>query len=192
MFMARMGRGGGFGGGRGGGQGGADTQGGRGAIDPAQIEDLQRRAPTELARFTLMWLLQPNGDVAWVGTAQAPDGTADVIEITPAEGPALRMFLDEASHMPLMITWQGAMPQMVIARRGGAARGDGAQAPQTAARGRGGAPATLQITLGDYKAVNGIKLPHLITRGANDMTIEEWTIDNYRLNPTFRGDVFTK
>ena len=48
-------------------------------------------------------------------------------------------------------------------------------------------PATLQMTLGDYKTVNGIKLPHLITRGVNDMTIEEWTIDSYRINPVIPG-----
>ena len=48
------------------------------------------------------------------------------------------------------------------------------------------------MTLGDYKTVDGIKLPHLITRGVNDMTIEEWTIDSYRINPSFQPDVFTK
>jgi hypothetical protein len=48
------------------------------------------------------------------------------------------------------------------------------------------------MTLGDYKTVNGVKFPHLITRGVNDMTIEEWTIDSYRVNPSFKSDVFTK
>ena len=52
--------------------------------------------------------------------------------------------------------------------------------------------ATLQMTLGNYKTVNGVKLPHLITRAVNDMTIEEWTIDSYRINPSFKPDVFTK
>ena len=187
MFIGRGGRFGGGGGGRGDGQ-----AAGRGQIDPAQLEEAQRRArQTELARFLLMWLLATDGEVAWIGTAEAPDGKADVLEIMPAAGPALRLFLDAASHMPLMITWQSVAPQLVIAgRRGG--RGDGGDAPPAGGRGRGGAPATLQVTLGEYKAVNGIKLPHLITRGANDMTIEEWTIDSYRLNPSFRAEVFVK
>ena len=64
--------------------------------------------------------------------------------------------------------------------------------PRRGGRGPGGPPATLRLTLGEYKAVNGVQLPHLITRGANDMTIEEWTIDSYRVNPAFRADVFTK
>jgi hypothetical protein len=48
------------------------------------------------------------------------------------------------------------------------------------------------LTLGEYKTVGGIKLPYLITRGVNDMTIEEWTIDGYRINQSFRSDVFAK
>ncbi|MBI2188730.1 MAG: hypothetical protein HYU37_16655 [Acidobacteria bacterium] len=187
---------GGFGG-RGGGRRGGDIGGGgagtgadpgRGTVDPAQIEAAQRRAwQAELARVLLAWLLVVDGPVTWVGTAEAPDGRADVLEITPSAGPVTRLFLDQSSHLPLMITWQGAAPQLFIAGRRGGARGDGGPPPA-----RGGQPATLQMTLTDYKIVNGIRLPHLITRGVNDMSTEEWTIDSYRINPTFRADVFTK
>jgi hypothetical protein len=62
-------------------------------------------------------------------------------------------------------------------------------------RGRGfgdGAPATLEMHLSEYKAVNGIKLPHLITRGTNGETAEEWVIKSYRINPTFKGNTFSK
>ena len=175
-----------------GGRGGDPQGGGRARIDPAQLEEAQRRArQTELARFALIWLLTADGQVAWIGTAEAPDGKADVVEITPAAGPAMRLFLDASSHMPLMVTWQGAAPQLMIAgRRGG--RGEARGDAPAQGRGPGGPPATLQLTLSDYKAVNGVRLPHLITRGANDMTIEEWTIDSYRVNTTFRADVFSK
>jgi hypothetical protein len=46
--------------------------------------------------------------------------------------------------------------------------------------------------LSDYKVVNGLKLPHLITRGTNGETSEEWAIKSYRINPTFKGNTFTK
>ena len=177
------------------GRGGDAGRGARGnapSIDPAQLEELQRRArQTEIARFVLMWLLAADGPVNWVATAEAPDGKADVLEITPASGPVVRLFLDQTTHVPLMITWQGTPPQTVLAGRRGGRAGRGAEAgsppPRQAAQ-----PATLQVTLSDYKTVGGIKLPHLITRGVNDMTIEEWTIDSYRINPSFRSDVFTK
>jgi hypothetical protein len=48
------------------------------------------------------------------------------------------------------------------------------------------------MTLGDYKTVNGVRLPHLMTRGVNDTTIEEWIVKDYRINPSFRADVFNQ
>jgi hypothetical protein len=185
MFFGRFGRGN-----AGAGQPGGRDAGARGrAIDPAQLEEAQRRArQTDLARFALIWLLSAD-NVAWIGTAEAPDGKADVLEVTPPAGPVVRLFLDATSHMPLMLTWQGAAPQLMAARRGGrGARGD---APPDAPSGPP-PQATLRVTLGDYKAVNGVMLPHLITRAVNDMTIEEWTIRSYRIDPSFRSDVFTK
>lgn len=177
-----------------GGDGGRGSGGGRAAtLDPAQIEEAQRRArQTELARFLLAWLLVADGPVAWVATAEAPEGRADVLEITRSSGPAVRLFLDQASHMPLMLTWEGPAPQMMIAGRRGGRGGRGGDGTAPAPPRQGGPPATLQVTLGEYKTVNGIRLPHLMTRGVNDMTIEEWTIDSYRINSSFRADVFTK
>jgi hypothetical protein len=189
-FVGRFGRGG-----RGGGGGGDATAGGRGraAIDPARLEDAQRRArQVELSRFMLAWLLTTDGPATWVGAAEAPDGKADVIEITPANGPVTRLFLDQTTHMPLMLTWQGAAPQLVFAARGGRGQRGGANGPPAAGPPPERQQATLQITLAEYKTVNGVKLPHLMTRGVNDMTIEEWTIDGYRVNPSFKSDVFTK
>jgi hypothetical protein len=190
---------GGFGGGRGGrggiGGGGfggarrdadqpgaqAGAQGGR-AFDPAQMKELQLRArQADVARLNIMWLLETDGAVAWVGTAEAPDGKADVVELTPAGGAPMRVFLDQTSHLPLMLTWQG--PAFGARRGRGAEPAAAEQAPQRQ---------TLQITLGQYKTVNGIALPHLITRGANGQTVEEWNVKSYKINPSFKSDVFKK
>jgi hypothetical protein len=165
------GRDGGFGRGGGDRRGGGDAaQGRRGAPDPAQIEDALRRArQADLTRLLLIWLLATDAPATWIGTAEAPDGKADVLEIAPPNQPAIRLFLDVTTHTPLMITWQG---------------------PPAGRRGAG-TPATLQMTLSEYKAVNGIRFPHLITRGTSEQTVEEWTIDSIRVNPSFRDNVFT-
>ena len=217
----RRGGGGGFGGGFGGGGGRGGRQGqrqgqdqaqgqdagqqgrrGRPPIDPEQIRQLQlRQRQADFARFTLAFLMTTKDPVTWVGTAESPDGKADVLEVKPADGAATRIFLDQSSHLPVMLTWTGFAPQL-LARRGrggdaGAAPADQPPAAADAARGDAQArprpqPATLRMTLGDYKAVNGIKLPHLITRGVNDETTEEWTVSSYRINPSFKDDVFAK
>ena len=54
------------------------------------------------------------------------------------------------------------------------------------------APTTLQMFLSEYKTVNGIKLPHLMTRGANGEITEEWIVKNYRVNPNFNADTVSK
>jgi hypothetical protein len=220
-----FGRGGDFGGGRGGGdfggfgerRGGVGQAGdaggdqGRGAqaIDPERLKELQRRnRQTEVARLLLGILLTTNAPVAWIGTAQSPDGTADVLELKTPDGVATRLFLESMSHMPLMLTWtggqrggRGGQARTGTAGQTGAGQGGGvagapagAQDPAQGRRGRGaqGPPATLEMHLSEYKVVNGIKLPHLITRGTNGETSEEWAIKSYRINPSFKGNTFTK
>jgi len=46
--------------------------------------------------------------------------------------------------------------------------------------------------LAEYKTVNGIKLPTLITRSVGGETREEMTIKNYKINPNFKANTFTK
>jgi hypothetical protein len=225
---------GGFGGGgrRGGfdpGQVGGGDQGRGQGIDPERLKEAQlRNRRTEVARLLLAILLTTDSPVAWIGTAQSPDGTADVLEVKGADGVATRLFLESNTHVPLMITWSSGGGQRGFrgggqgqagpgqggqgrggnvgqgGQRGqdGAARGGDAAPPAGAApdtiQGRrtrpagGGAAATLEMHVSEYKAVNGVKLPHLITRGTNGETAEEWIIKSYRINPTFKGNTFTK
>jgi outer membrane lipoprotein-sorting protein len=211
--FGRFGRGGGgdFGGGRrgdggfrgqgdqagaaGGGQPGQG--GGRGNIDPERLKEFQRRQrQTELARLSLMWLLTTSDPVVWVGTAQSPDGNADVLEVRPAEGAATRLFLDQATHMPLMMTTTGGGGRGGFNRRGGGP--DGGAAPPAGNAdgprrgGQGGQPVTIETHLSEYKAEGGIKMPHLITRGVNGQTNEEWEIKSFKINPSLKGNTFTK
>jgi hypothetical protein len=198
---------GGFGGRRGGGDAGANPQPadgapGRGQFDPERLRELQRRQrQSDVDRLLLVTLLSSNAPVTWVGTAQSPDGTADVLEFKPQDGPATRLFLDTTSHMPLMITWEGAARgagagRGRFGRRGGdaAARG-GDNAARGGDAGAGTAPAapqttTLEMHLSNYKTENGLKLPHFISRGANGQTQEELTIKSYKLNPNFKANTF--
>jgi hypothetical protein len=53
-------------------------------------------------------------------------------------------------------------------------------------------PTSLQMFLSEYKAVNGVKLPHLMIRGAGDQVTEEWIIKSYRINPNFKPETFSK
>ncbi len=212
-----------FAGAGGGTQGGAD---GRGAPTPEQQERLRefqrRNLQSEVSRLLIALLLKSDTPFRWIGTAQSPEGSADVLEVKTPDGVATRVFIDAMSHMPLMLSWTGpagrgrggqgrrgqGAPDQAGPPPEGRAAGDqppAAGAPPAAAagadpaqgqRGRGGQgggpPATLEMHLSDYKTVNGIKLPHLITRGASGATNEEWTVKSYKINPNLKANTFTK
>ena len=175
-------RGGGFDRGRNPNQNGGAGQGDAASADERAKELLRRTRQAELARLALVWLLSTDGPVAWIGTAQAPEGTADVLEVRPANGVPTRLFLEPATHLPLMITWSGQ------AGRGGDVRRRGAAAPAAPPQGQ----ATLELHMSDYKTVNGIKLPHLITRGPEGITQEELKIKSFKINPNFKADTFVQ
>jgi hypothetical protein len=102
--------------------------------------------------------------------------------------------------MPLMITWEGQPPRGggLGARASGGPRAGGGNAAAQGRRGGtppAGAPqgqATLEMHLTEYKVVNGVKLPHLITRGADGVTQEEWKIKSFKINPNFKSNTFTQ
>jgi len=161
-----------------------------GAPDP----DAQRRArQAEVSRLRLMWLLGSDTPLTWVGTAQSPDGTADVLEVRYADEQPTRLFLESKTHVPLMLQWTAAPAAAGTGgRRGGGRRG--AAPPEDAGARQGGPaqPATFSMTFSDYRAVNGLRLPFAITRGSNGQTTEQWTISRYRVNPSFGPETFSR
>src|SRR5207253_9813625 len=42
---------------------------------------------------------------AYAGQAEAPQGKADVLDVTGAPGVVMRLFIDRTTHLPIMITW---------------------------------------------------------------------------------------
>ncbi len=163
-----------------------------GDVDPERVKDMQRRMRrADLMRFSLVWLLTTDAIVTHAGIAEAPDGKADVLEFTPPDGPVVRLFVDQQTHLPLMLTWKGPQPRMLVRRMAAGSREDAERAARDAAD----APpveATFEMRLGNYQQVDGIQLPHEITRAINGQTNEEWTIASYTLNPSFKSNTFTK
>jgi hypothetical protein len=165
---------------------------------------------TEVARVLLAILMTTDRPVRYVGQATSPQATAEVIEMDVPDGNPVRILIDTKTSMPLMLTWTG-VPQDPIAQlagrigfrgrgrgnRGGFFGGNnrGNQPQQTAkvvSADELSKPTTLRMYLSDYKVVNGIKLPHLMVRGAGDQVTEEWEIKNYKINPTLKADTFKK
>ena len=99
--------------------------------DPAEAEKrLAAQFRTEMQRWMFALLGAPNTAVTYAGVAESPDGKADTLEIKDARGQAVRLFVDQETHMPLMLTYSELRPRIMM--RGGPGGGPGGR--------RGGGP----------------------------------------------------
>jgi len=187
--------------------------GGAPAMTPEQMNEARvRRARVQLHRW--MAALVTEGPQAWTdaGVAESPEGKADILETKEETGRVLRLFIDQATHLPLMVQYQDPKPMVMIGGGpGGPGRGPGG--PGGGRGGPGGPPqmtpeerqkrleemrknppalGTYAMHLGDYKKVDGVMLPHKIDISLDGQPNEEWTVEKYKVNPTIKADTWEK
>jgi hypothetical protein len=182
-FMMRMGGPGGPGGGPGG-AGREPTEEERARFKQVQ----ERRMKSERARYSLIWFLKSDAPVTYAGVAEAPDGKADVLDIKPEGAAPMKLFIDQESHKPLMLTYEGVLPRMII-------RGQGQRpTPEEVEKMRNEPPqqVTYEVHFSEYKKVDGVLLPHLISQSVNGNVSEEFTIEKYKLNAPLKPADFAK
>lgn len=103
----------------------------------------------------------------YAGDAEAPQGKARVLNVAGPAGFKARLFIDEASHLPIMVSWQQAP---AAGRGGGPAAGGQPSAPDH------------RLYFADYRAVDGLNLPFRLRHAVGNDTIEETTFDRFRIN----------
>jgi hypothetical protein len=201
-------------------------------LNAEQLEQARtRRLRYELNRYLLAFAGGAGLEPSYVAVAEAPEGKADVVEVKGENNQSIRLFVDQNTHMPLMLQYQEVRPRVMMSGgpggpgggpgRGG--RGDfggrgGDGAPPTPPPGGGGgrgaggdgqrpnpeemrrrlenmpppAPSTVTLYLSDYKKVDGLMLPHRLTQAVDGKTVEEWTIEKVKVNPSVKADLFEK
>jgi hypothetical protein len=172
-----------------------------------QTQAAQLRAVrAEFARYVIGWLLAApptqTVDFSYGGEAQAEEGRADVIDVKGADDFAMRLFLDKETHRPLMLTYRGTQPGMIMNMQTASA-GSHEEAEKLAKEAQEKArkelesqpPAKtveIQMYLSDYRSVGGILLPHHITRAVNGEVNEEWDVTKFKINPPLKAENFKK
>lgn len=80
----------------------------------------------------------------YAGQADSPDGKADVIGVTGPDGFDAKLFVDSATHLPLMLSWSDKEPLVMTQTIGGpgGASGAGRGGNQTFQMGSGGGAVT--------------------------------------------------
>jgi hypothetical protein len=192
-------------------------------LSPEQEEELNqamlRTSRNEISRLMLGWFATVHPalsvEYAYAGEAESPDGKAHVIDAKNADGFAARLFIDQQTSLPLMLTFQGPRPRIVtdrVPRRGGTnvqdAHGGGSvrelteeerkkardEADKQLKALQSQPPAMAEHTLffEDWRTVDDVQLPHTLRRAVDGTTTEEWTIRKVKLNPRLDASKFER
>lgn len=169
------------------------------AGSPEEAQQL-RNSRADFARLTIALLLASPRlmpvTFTYAGEAESPDGKADVIDLKGEGSFAAKLFLDQTSHRPLLVSYRGVSPQLRVQTQtvqGGPGGGRGEAEARVAP---GGPPpqdlVDITMFLDDYKNVDGVMLPHHVMRAVDGKTTEEWTFKTVKVNPAFKPDTFEK
>jgi len=181
---------------------------------PEQLEEMNRtmvrNSQVEVSRLMLGWFATAHpathAEYSYVGEAVSPDGKAFVIEVKNADTLNARLFIDEETNLPLMVTYTGPQPRTINAgprQMTGDARGGGhvvTSNPQMSDEDRKKAVADVQkqieemqkqppvmadytVFFEDWRDADGVKFPFKMRRAMDGTTTEEWTVTKVKVNP---------
>jgi hypothetical protein len=115
----------------------------------------------------------------------------------------VRLFVDQQTRLPLMLTYETVRPRVVTVEGprwhggppgapGGASHPDPeAMRRQVEAQGPP-PPATATLRFSDYRAVDGVLVPHRIEQSIGGDPTEEWIVEKARINPPVKAGTFEK
>lgn len=183
------------------------------ATPEQQAADRKRQIDSAKQEFARMSLAMIGGSLpsfplefSYGGTAEAPDGKADIITVKGPADFAGKLFVDQKSHLPLMFSWMAKEPLVMTV--GGNGRGGGGMVQMSASsqadvekmmkdleERRKVAEANLKtveyrVYYGDFKRVDGVTLPHKFQQSVNGAASSEITIDKYKINPRIDAKAF--
>lgn len=198
-----------------GGAGGALPGGSGEKPTPEQLEQMNkamvRSGQIESSRLMLGWFAMAHPSIkaqyTYAGDAESPDGKAYVIDVKSADNFAARLFIDQATHLPLMVTYKGAQPRMMT--QGGGARqvtpagGNPhtvTMSPSMTDEERKKAQADMEkqiqelqraapvmvdytVFFDEWRDADGVKFPFKMRRAMGSETTEEWTVSKVKVNP---------
>jgi hypothetical protein len=197
--------------------GGTAMGGGGEKATPEQIEQMTRQmvrnSRIDASRLMLGWFANAHptaaAEYSFAGEAESVEGKAFVIDVKNADNLAARLFIDEQTHLPLMVTYRGPQSRVMTsnmtvpaaaAAAGGAhtvtqsnqrtlsdeerkkAQADVEKQVQDLQR-QGPALVDFALYFEDWRDVDGVKFPFKMRRATAGTTTEEWTVNKVKVNP---------
>ena len=171
-------------------------------LTPEQLDQMKvtslRNSKNEASRLMLGWFAMAHpiahAEYTYLGEAESVEGKAYVIEAKNADGLAARLFVDEQTNLPLMITYKGSQTRVVnqsVSAQSGHVVTQGAD-PEKQVMEAQRQPATADFTVyfEDWREGEGVKFPFKMRRATDGNTVEEWSISKIKLNPKIDAKKF--
>ena len=175
---------------------------------------LVRNSRQELSRLMLGWFATVHPAVkaqyTYAGEAESPDGKAHVIDVKDDDGFAARLFIDQQTKLPLMVTYKGRAPRIVTNRAEGGRVTSGQPAKQLSEEEVKKLRETrdqqlhqlkteatqvplvdVSLFFEDWREADGLKFAHVLRRAAEGTTNEEWKVNKVKVNPRIDAKKFT-
>lgn len=128
--------------------------GGRGGGPPRIITVKQDFVRLTLGMFATSFSSYPL-TFKYAALGEAPEGQADILDVAGPANFSARLVVQRATHLPVMLMWQGPSPKGPVEHR---------------------------MYYGDFREVDGLKLPFRIRHAVAGETTEETTFDRFKIN----------
>jgi hypothetical protein len=159
-----------------------------GLKNPGVRAALESQLRKEFISLALVWLMMAPATVplefSYGGAVTDPHGNVEAIEIKGPDDFAARLFLDQTTHLPKLLSYRE-----LISRNAGYVVT--APAPESGEnKSEEMAEIAVQLYFYDYRQVGGIRLPFQIIKAVNGKPVDEWRIEKYKLNPDLKPKKF--
>jgi hypothetical protein len=95
---------------------GVPGPGGGAGPTPEQLNEIRvRRMRVQMQRLSAALLADAGTPWVDAGIAESPDGKADILETKEETGRMLRLFIDQQTHLPLMVQYEDPKPMIMMA-----------------------------------------------------------------------------
>lgn len=139
-------------------------------LSPAARRQMRAEFAVHLLAKFLAAPAQSSVQFSYAGRAGASHADAFMLDMRGADDLAARVFLDPKTYLPLAMNYRGRPPMITVD-------------PQAAERGAQSFDTELEVRFSDYRAENGLVLPHHIRVESGGKLLEEFEMKTCRINP---------
>jgi len=162
-----------------------------GIKNPGVRSVLETQLRKEFICLSLVWLTTTPAafplEFSYGGEIKNDHGNVEAIDISGPEDFAARLFVDQATARPAMLSYGE-----LIRKNAGYVVSAAGDAQNTETKPEDIEEIAVQLYFSDYRNVNGVMLPFLIIKAVNGAPVDEWKIEKYKTNPDLKPKKFEK